>query len=210
MNRVLHFSCAVLLLWAVNAQAQLYKWIGPDGKVTYSDEAPPASAKHIETKAVTSDSTPGIDLPFELAQAVKSHPVTLYTTGDCAPCDDGRKLLSGRGIPFREKTVNSSEDMAHVRQVGGDGQVPFLTIGHSSERGFQADAWHRALSAAGYPESNKLPKNYRSLPAEAAATASKPDTAKQVGTERSEERMDRTPATALPPAVGNAPPGFRF
>ena len=40
------FSLAILLL-ATSAQAQLYKSIGPDGKVTYSD-TPPATGNVVQ------------------------------------------------------------------------------------------------------------------------------------------------------------------
>lgn len=209
MKRVLHGACALLLLCAAGAHAQLYKWVGPDGKVTYSDTPPPKSAARVEAKSTAAASADTSGLPYELAQAVKNHPVTLYTTNDCFACDEGRRLLSTRGIPFVEKTVTSNEDAAQLRQAGGDGKLPLLTIGRSKERGFEAGAWNSALSAAGYPETSKLPKSYRNPPASAAAPAPKPAAAKQATAETS--RMAPEPAASeLPPAIGNAPPGFRF
>jgi glutaredoxin len=209
MNRVLQ-SCSVLLLLlcAASAHAQLYKWVGPNGKVTYSDTPPPQSASRVETKAVTGGEANSAGLPYEIAEAMKNHPVTLYTTKNCNACDDGRKLLSERGIPFSEKTVNTSEDVTRFRQAGGEGQLPLLVIGHVKERGFEPSAWNSALSAASYPETSKLPKTYRNPQAETAAPAPPPAPAKQ-GTINN--RSAAQPAAGeLPPAIGNAPPGFRF
>lgn len=208
MTRVLKIGGLLLTLCAATAHAQLYKWVSPDGKVTYSDTPPPTSASKVETKTLTIGDVSAGDLPFEVMEAVKNHPVTLYTTRNCSPCEEGRKLLTGRGIPFKEKTVNSSEDAAHLREVGGDGNLPLLVIGRNKERGYEPNAWNNSLTAAGYPESNKLPKNYRTPPAEAAAPAPKPvASAKQ---EAGKHVPEKAAATELPPAVGNAPPGFRF
>ncbi len=209
MKRVLQ-SCSVLLLLlcAATAHAQLYKWVGPDGKVSYSDTPPPASVPKVETKSLTTGGVNAVDFPYELSEAVKSHPVTLYTTNNCHPCDEGRKLLSARGIPFTEKTINTGEDAAQFRQISSESSLPLLIIGRSKERGFEASAWNSALTVAGYPETSKLPKTYRNPPAEAAAP--KPVTAKSQSEDKADRSAAQPSATELPPAIGNAPPGFRF
>jgi len=207
MKRVLRNCSVLMLLCAASAHAQLYKWVGPDGKVTYSDTPPPKTAARVETKAALSSSLDTSNLPYELALAVKNHPVTLYTTKDCGACDEGRSLLSSRGIPFTEKTVNTPKDVAQFREAGGDGKLPLLAIGRIKERGFEASAWNNALTVAGYPASSVLPKSYRNPPAVAAAPQ-KPVPAKQEDTKT--KAVVEPPATDLPPATGNAPPGFRF
>ena len=210
MKKTLQSCSIVLLLCAGAAHAQLYKWVGPDGKVTYSDAAPPTSAARVETKSLTIGGVSASDFPFELSEAMKNNPVTLYTTRNCLPCDDGRKLLAERGIPYTEKTVNTNEDIAQFRQVGGEGQLPLLTIGRAKERGFESGAWNSTLTNAGYPESSKLPKNYRSPPAIAAAPAPQPSEGKQDRAAGGDKTAVKPAATELPPATGNAPPGFRF
>jgi hypothetical protein len=40
------------MLLAVQAQAQLYKSVGPDGKITYSDTPPQANQKLLEKRIV--------------------------------------------------------------------------------------------------------------------------------------------------------------
>lgn len=209
MKSVLKLGALLLLLCTASAHAQLYKWVGPDGKINYSDTSPPSSASRVEKKSLTIGEVSAAEFPFELAEAMKNHPVTLYTSENCPPCDDARKHLNERGIPFIEKTVSTNEDIAQFRQAGGEGSLPLLLIGRSKERGFEAGAWNRALSTAGYPETSKLPKTYKSPPAQAAAptqnTATKQDSA------ATNDRTTVNPsATELPPAIGNAPPGFRF
>src|ERR1700738_4357520 len=121
-------SLLVLLSCMTSAHAQLYKSVGPDGKVMYSD-TPPVEAKRVEAKSVASGASGSSGLPYELSEAVKKSPVTLYTGAKCIPCEDGRNLLNARGIPFTEKSVSSSEDVARLRQAGGDTQLPLLIVG---------------------------------------------------------------------------------
>ena len=202
-NGLLPLSLLITLLFSANAHAQLYKWVAPDGKITYSDTPPPSSIKKVEEKALaTGPSTAGF--PFELAQAVKGSPVTLYTTAKCEACTDARNLLNTRGIPYTEKTVNSNDDIARLKQAGGDRQLPFATIGVQKQSGFNSELWDTALSSAGYPASSQLPKSYRNPAPEPAAPKPKAAEARAA-----DNQPAATPADTLP-ATGNAPPGFRF
>ena len=211
MRHTLRLSALVLLVCATGAQAQLYKWVGPDGKVTYSDTPPPKSAARVETKSLDTGGVSTAGLPYELAEAVKNHPVTLYTTADCAPCNEGRNLLTQRGIPFAEKTVANKEDAEQFKKINSEGKFPFLTVGRSKERGFEASAWNQALNAAGYPQSSRLPQGYRNPQAEPVAGEAKTIPAKASPPSSSKETKSAvTTPSELPPATGNAPPGFRF
>jgi glutaredoxin len=197
---------AALLCCAALAHAQLYKSVGPDGRVTYSD-TPPAAAKQVETRPLPSGAASAATLPYELAQVAKAQPVTLYTGDKCAPCDAARSLLAARGVPFTEKTVSSNDDIAVLRSAGGDAQLPFLTIGRSKEKGFEEGAWNTALSAAGYPKTSLLPANWRNAAPQSAAPRSAPKAAIEAA-----EKAPASPVAAseAPPATGKAPPGFRF
>jgi glutaredoxin len=96
---------------AVQAQS-VYRIVGPDGKVTFSD-IPPVSTTGKATPTVNllqSGQAEQSNLPLEVRQVAAKFPVTLYVGNGCAPCDSGRNLLSNRGIPFTEKTVSTAED----------------------------------------------------------------------------------------------------
>lgn len=192
------------LLVSASAHAQLYKWVGPDGKVTYSDTPPPAAAKKVEEKSIATGNSATAGLPFELAEAARNNPVTLYTTNNCEACASGRDILTARGIPFTEKTVNSEEDAMRLKQAGGTRQLPFLTVGSKKLTGVSPDEWDATLTAAGYPTTNQLPRSYRH-PAPQPAAPKKAETKPAPA----EEPAPPTP-TERPPAAGNAPPGFRF
>jgi glutaredoxin len=209
MNHALKLA-SLLLLCAASAHAQLYKWVGPDGKISYSNTPPPPSATRVETTPLPNSASDTVDLPYALAQAVKNSPVTLYTTVSCIPCDDGRKLLAARGVPFTEKTVNTGEDSAQFRKIAGDeARLPLLIIGRNQQRGFEPGAWNSALSAAAYPETSTLPKTWRNPPAQAAAP-SKPVPVQQTKTADASASESTSNRGELPAPVGNAPPGFRF
>ena len=200
---LLPLSLLITLLLSANAHAQLYKWVAPDGKISYSDTPPPSSVKKVEEKSLASGpSTAG--LPYELAQAVKSSRVTLYTTDKCEACSDARNLLTTRGVPYTEKTVNTNEEIARLKQVGGDKKLPFATIGSQKQSGFNSELWDTALTSAGYPVSSQLPKTYRNPAPESAAP--KPKAAET----KAANNTPPPPPTDTLPATGNAPPGFRF
>lgn len=156
-----------LLLAGAAASAQVYKWVDAKGVTHYSD-TPPAS-KQAEVKAYGGKAATLVPLPYELARAARTAPVTLYTIDKCKACDDGRALLKARGIPFSEKTVTTVADRDKLKEAGSDGRLPLLLVGRSKLLGFQADAWNSALTNAAYPARSMLPSRYRQPDAVAAA-----------------------------------------
>jgi glutaredoxin len=135
------------------AHADLYKYLDKDGRITYSDQPPPAGATNVERKNLSDSVTKGDDMPFVVQMAAKKYPVTLYAN-DCGdPCTQAKTLLARRGVPFAQKNPQTSiEDADALKQVAGGLQVPTLTVGASAPlKGFEEDAWNRSLDAAGYP-----------------------------------------------------------
>lgn len=166
-----HLTTAVLgsaaLLVALTAQAQVYRIVGPDGKVTFSDK-PPANAQQGKvaatgTGAAAAASNNG-SLPFELRQVATKYPVVLYSAAQCAPCDSGRALLTSRGVPFTERTIITNEDRAALQRQMGDTSLPYLTIGGQRIRGMAESEWTQYLDAAGYPKASALPAGYKNAP----------------------------------------------
>ena len=200
MKRLAVFAAALLCLGT--AGAQVYKWVDAKGVTHYSDQPPPPSTPTKTKVEVKSFSTGGasVELPQELADAVRSRPVTLYTTAQCDGCTNGRAMLMTRGIPFLEKTVTSVDDQLALKKAGGNGQLPLLLVGRSKLTGFEQNSWDVLLSGAGYPLEKRLPPDYQ-YPAPVAAApppAPLPEPA----------RAEQEPARPLPPV--NAPPGFQF
>ncbi|WP_066704441.1 DUF4124 domain-containing protein [Curvibacter delicatus] len=170
MKRSIHQHPATLaaasLLLALTAslvQAQgIYRIVGPDGRVTFSDKPPAASDRATALNADgRSETQAASELPYELRQLARRYPVTLYSGENCAPCDSGRALLTNRGIPFTERTVTTPQDADALQKFSGDASIPILTIGGQRLKGFMQADWVQYLDAAGYPKSSQLPANYR-------------------------------------------------
>lgn len=154
-------AASVLLLAAGLSSAQaVYRSVGPDGRVTFSDRPPVAGASAPSAPARPAPVT-GPALPYELQQIVARFPVLLYTGPECAPCDSGRQLLAERGVPFTERTVRSNEDIAALLRLSGDSSLPVVTIGGQRLKGFAPGEWTAYLDSAGYPRSSQLPPGYR-------------------------------------------------
>ena len=205
----------LLALFAGSASAQtVYRIVGADGKVTFSDKPPVSNdkvtatgrdGKQLEIAGATA-------LPFELRQVVSRYPVTLYTSSNCVPCGSGRAMLSGRGIPFTERTVSSNEDIEALQRISGESSMPFLTIGGQKIKGFSDTEWTQYLDAAGYPSTSRLPTNYRNSPPAPLVAVQKPAAPAASG-DGSQSAAARAPAVeqpTAPPDNSSNPAGIRF
>lgn len=197
-------ATALLLATGLCSAQAVYRSVGPDGRVTFSDR--PITG---DTQAATTASRSGIPpaptaLPYELRQTAGRFPVTLYTGNDCAPCDSARQLLVARGVPFSERTVQSNEDVEALRRLSGDNSLPVVTIGGQRLKGFAPGEWTQYLDSAGYPRSSQLPAGYRAPPAQplVAVRTAEP-------TEAAPPRTTAAPAPAPARAPSN-PAGIVF
>lgn len=211
----------LILLAASGLGAQtIYRSVGPDGKVTFSDRPPPAAASKGSSATTPLGAGSQASLPAELQQAVSRYPVTLFTGNNCTPCNAGRALLSSRGVPFTEKTVTSNDDIEALQRLSGDGSLPLLSIGSQQLKGFSDIEWNQYLSAAGYPSSPQLPPGYQH-PAATALVSSKPVASVDAGNDAAATTGSSTPTGPRPrtrpqptprsdaPDTGN-PAGIRF
>lgn len=211
MRQLIILSCLGFAVSAVCAQG-VYRIIGPDGRVTFSDQPPPTSPAPAATTGGSQRSTggsPGSHLPYALQQVASRYPVVIYTDQDCAPCDSGRRMLEARGIPFSEKTVgNTAGDLAALKRLGGDGTLPLLTIGAQRIKGYSEAEWGRYLDAAGYPAQSALPPGYR-RPAASPLVAPAQTSAAPAAPEETTEASPADNKIPVTPPVTN-PAGIRF
>ena len=184
--------------WAM-AQG-VYRIVGPDGRVSYSDQPPPPSANAKPVAGVSAGASGSAQLPSELRQASGRYPVTLYTGNDCTPCNNGRNMLNARGIPYTEKTVNSADDGAAFKRLSNTNSLPLLTIGSQQVKGYSESEWNQYLDAAGYPKQSVLPASYR-RPAATALVEAKPLPAAAPSSETAAERRRPAPAPVDTPAA---------
>ena len=207
---VLATTCATAALLSTAALAQqVYRIVGPDGKVTFSDRAPAANAEGTAVGAGPRSGGSGAEaLPYALRQVATRFPVTLYTSSDCVPCNSARNLLINRGIPFTERTVSTNEDIDALKRMSGESSLPFGTIGGQQLVGFSDAEWIQYLDAAGYPKQSQLPSNYRQ-PAPAPLVAAKPVEAAPAAAPKAPARPTPPPPANDGPTPSN-PAGIRF
>ncbi|HEY1042303.1 MAG TPA: glutaredoxin family protein [Telluria sp.] len=162
---------ALLAAAAGNALAQqVYKWKDARGVTHYSDTPPPArDQKKVQVKSFSSGGG-SVDVPYALAQAMRTAPVTIYTTAGCAACDMARKALAARGVPYTEKTVTSAADSEQLKAAGGANQLPFIMVGRTRLTGFEAETLTAALNAAAYPKQRVVGPEFRLANVGPAAT----------------------------------------
>ena len=202
-------AATVLLVAAANAQ-QVYRIVGPDGKLSFSDQPPSAASNAKATSSAgsigASGTLAGSTLPYDLRQIANKYPVTLYTSDNCSPCASARSLLTGRGVPFTEKTIGTPEDSKALQRLSGDTSLPFATIGGQQLSGFSNAEWTQFLNAAGYPAVSALPQSYR----QGSATPLVVVSAAPPFAAASAAPRPAAPAPLAPAASQNNPAGIKF
>jgi len=185
-NALLVPALALALASIAGPALAQYKWVGPDGRVTYGDRPPPHAAPLGQpTRAADASRTgdgdgvrsrtqadPSADaaLPYELRQAAQRHPVTLYTTPDCTPCALARSHLLKRGVPFATREVRTQDDATAFQELGfADLSFPALSVGRERFSGFEPGGWDRLLDSAAYPKNSRLPPRWQAPRAEPLA-----------------------------------------
>lgn len=141
--------CLIALLSVSPAHAAtLYKWIDPDGNVSYHDRPPPSGAGYrVEEKNVKT--APAADAS---ADAATKAPVVLYLAPGCGPCDSARAYLEARGVPYTEKNVEGDPEIQkELMERAGQLSVPTITVGPKVMRGYLESLLEGELDAAGYP-----------------------------------------------------------
>ena len=115
-------GCAALATTA--AHAQVFRIVGPDGRVTFSDK-PPSDGKATAAPTVTMSGggSSVASLPVEVRTAATRFPVTLYTGPDCQPCLLARSFLTNRGVPYTEKTISTADDAQALQRLSGDSDL---------------------------------------------------------------------------------------
>ena len=205
---------ALLTMSSASLWAQaVYRIVGPDGRVTFSDKPLPATTGKSTTLDAGSagPTSGGPALPYELQQVVSKYPVTLYTGANCGPCGSGRAMLTSRGVPFMERTVTSPQDADALQRLSGDNTLPLLTIGGQQLKGYSDTEWNQFLNAAGYPKTSQLPTSYHNPPAAPLVAVQKQPPANSATSDAAREPSAAPAARPTPDRSGvDNPAGIRF
>ncbi len=162
----------VLCLAAFAASAQIYRWTDDKGRLHVTDTPPPTTAKNVRKSGEPPAHEPTPAEPFALQRARTKFPITLYTAPDCEGCNEARKLLNARGLPFKEISVTTEVQHAELKKVVGSATVPAMIVGSTVQRGFEPGVYQGLLDSAGYPKTGDLaPRSQEEPKAPEPATA---------------------------------------
>jgi glutaredoxin len=156
------------------AQQQVYRYVDKDGRVIYTDRAPPPDGKEVQAKRLSPNFIENNEVPIATVQAAQRFPVTLYTFACGAVCQAAEALLNRRGVPFTTVNVEDQKGAEQLMKVTGGQQAPVLQVGDKLiAKGFNEARWTTMLDDAGYP---KTPPTRRvtAKAAEPAAPAATP------------------------------------
>jgi glutaredoxin len=170
---------AVLLCAAASAALaqQLYRWTDEKGRVHITDTPPPASARNVQRKSGAGNVAEA-QQGFELSQAVRNFPVTLYTAPSCKEyCVMARTLLNKRGVPFTEVQVGDDASRQELKAVSGGETVPTLVVGRSVHRGYAAESYDALLDSARYPKAGSAPQRAQAAPPDPDEAKTEPEPA---------------------------------
>jgi glutaredoxin len=150
------FFCATFTIAPVASAQAVYKSVGPDGKVVYSD-SPPVDGKN--TRKLKFDNLPASPLPAPARASVdqlKRSPstavpvttaVVLYSAAWCGYCKAAKAWLGSRGVAYREIDVDTESGQAAYAQAGGGNGIPLLVAGGQRVQGFSAAAYDALFPA---------------------------------------------------------------
>lgn len=132
----------------------LYKTIGPDGRIEYTDR-PPADGK--AAKTLNFADLPATPLPESvlryreqlqksmhkrLANAGKSAAEPqLFTAVWCGYCRKAKAYLAERGLAYREHDIDTADGQLAFAQAGSASGIPLLLVGEQRVQGFSVSAY---------------------------------------------------------------------
>lgn len=134
----------ILALGTSQALADIYKVVGPDGKITYTDKEPQASGGKSEKLNIQTYS--GAPSVSNLANPVKR--VTILSAQWCGVCTKAKNYMKGRNIAFEEWDIDKSDfARAKMNELGAKG-VPVILVGNQKMVGFSESRLDSMLKKA--------------------------------------------------------------
>ena len=153
----------LLLLPALTQAGTVYKSVGTDGKITYSDQ-PPSAGKVAKTLNLAN--LPATPLPDsvvryrnELEKSMKSrlaearkapdmNQTALLSAQWCGYCKQAKAYLSEKNIAYTEYDIDTPEGMKAMVESGGGGGVPVLLWHGQKIKGFSRAAYVSVFGAS--------------------------------------------------------------
>ena len=154
----------ILAVCATGANAQVYRWTDSQGRQHVTDAPPPRTAKESEYFDLRQKDENQNRRPMKRKKRPSKNfayqPVMFYSTPNCGQsCDEVRRLLTERGVPFNEKVIKDELDEEWLFKQVGEKTVPSVTVGHKVQKGFDPDYLNKVLDNAGFPKKVAMPEN---------------------------------------------------
>lgn len=161
MRQIARFALLLILFTSAvtTPLAQsLYKSVGPNGVVSYSDQ-PPAENKNV--KAMSFDDLPATVFPISnlpttpptfierilslwaswTTSKTTTNGVVLYTSSSCGYCKQAKTYLEGKNIKYKEIDVATKDGQASYVKAGGGKGVPLIVVAGKNVSGFSTAAY---------------------------------------------------------------------
>lgn len=147
-------GAGVLTLAAPHAET-LYKSVGPDGRIVYSDHPPPDGRV---LKSMSFQAGPASALPASAAEqlerlkalkkpvAAATGALVLYSAAWCGYCQKAKAYLGSKGVGYQEIDIDTPDGLAAFAQAGGGKGVPLLVAGSQRVQGFSPAAYDALLA----------------------------------------------------------------
>ena len=150
-----------LALMMSAATDTVYKAVGPDGEMTYSDKPPPDRARTdtLEFRNLPSSPLPAHVLRFReqleksaegrigAARTTPGEKPVLFTANWCGHCKRAKSHLAAAQISYVEYDIENVDGMRAFVTAGGSGGIPLLVAGDRRIQGYSAPAYDRLAAA---------------------------------------------------------------
>ena len=144
--RTITIGLATLLCSAAAGAQTLYKIVGADGKITYSDRQPDDNKGKALKIAVPPAASPQ-------AQQTK---VVLYSAAWCGYCTKAKAYMTAAHIRFEEIDVDTAYGRSAFARASGSapssgnarvGGIPYLVMGEQKQRGYSPQGYDRFFAS---------------------------------------------------------------
>ena len=144
------YVAAGVLICAVSHAGTLYRYVNPEGVVTYQSSPPPSSATHVRAVHFP-------DVSGGTSEHTRVHvaPVVLYEAPSCPPCTAAQRYLQARKVRFRAIDVANGKALAAMKKRTGATTIPTIIVGRRVLVGYVRSVVSAELTAAGYPRTPK-------------------------------------------------------
>lgn len=151
----------VILLAAGSCGAEMYRWVGDDGSVTFKDTPPPAAKQRKKTKvysdadfapAPSPSAAPAAARPARQRSALTAPQskrftgtIEMYVTDWCPTCKMAKQYIAAKNYPVAIYDIEKDQSAeARFRELGGHG-VPLILVGSKRMSGFSAQLLEQYL-----------------------------------------------------------------